>query len=597
RVSGYKPEEMTDAALFGLIHPDDVAEAARLFDQIVQDPGHILQTELRYRHKSGSWNYLEATGRNLLSDPLVEGIVVNFRDITERKQAEEELRIKGNALDNSIGAIAVSDMAGNITYLNRACARLWGSDTQEELLGKPYWELLELDNIDVAKKVATAMAEKGFWEGEVVAKRKDGKEVHVLVAAGLVNDAHGKPIQTLSSFMDVTERRQAEEGLRASEERFRHLVEEMDDGYMVIQGTTIAFVNASCGEMFGRSDQEMIGRSVHDFMPAKVLREILKARPKRRRGRSVPLHYETTLEHVDGTTRTVELGTNIITFSGAAALSVVMRDTTERKKAEEEKGRMEQQLLLSGRLVAVGELAAGVAHELNNPLAAVQAYSQFLTMRQDLDESIREDVETIHKEAQRASRITANLLSFARKHEPQKDLVLINKVIEDSVELNAYRLKVNNIEISTDLAPDVPETMVDFHQLQQVFVNLITNAEHAMTEAGGKGTLLIKTQRIGDSIQATFTDDGPGISEQNLVRIFDPFFTTKAVGEGTGLGLSICYGIIDQHEGRLYAKSKVGEGTTFTVELPVVTEVQASGEQAEPGRVEQKPTDRDRQAG
>ena len=597
RVLGYNPAEMVGSDPLQLVHPDDVAEATRLLSQLMDDPTHVVKAEMRYLHKDGSWRNIEAVAQNLLHDQLVEGIVVNFRDITERKRAEEELRLKENALENSINAVAMSDMAGMITYVNKACMRIWGDDKKEDIIGKPYWTILNASEATVATDVATAMVEKGWWQGDLRATLPDGSEAEVQVSAGLIRDDQGNPIQTISSFIDITERKQAEQALKASEERFRHLVEEMDDGYMVIQGTTIAFVNASCGEMFGRSDREMIGRSVHDFLPAKVLREILKARPKRRRGRSVPLHYETTLDHGDGTTRTVELGTNIIDFSGATALSVVIRDTTERKKAEEERGRMEQQLLLSGRLVAVGELAAGVAHELNNPLAAVQAYSQFLAMRQDLDESMRGDVEIIHKEAKRASRITANLLSFARKHEPQKDPISINKVIEGSVELNAYRLKVNNIEVSTDFAPDVPETLADFHQLQQVFVNLITNAEHAITEASGKGTLLIKTQKVGDSIQATFTDDGPGISEQDIGRIFDPFFTTKDVGKGTGLGLSICYGIINQHGGRLYAESKVGEGTTFTVELPVVTEVRATGQQTESVQVEQRRTDRNYLAG
>ena len=247
-------------------------------------------------------------------------------------------------------------------------------------------------------------------------------------------------------------------------------------------------------------------------------------------------------------------------------------DITERKQ-------MEQQLQLSGRLAAVGQLAAGVAHELNNPLTAVQAYAQSLTSRKDLDESMKNDVETICKEAQRATKITANLLSFARRHEPEKSFISINDLIEESLELHAYRMRVNNIETFTRLDPDLPFTMTDFYQMQQVFVNIITNAEQAMTEAHGKGKLSIKTQKVGEMIQITFADDRPGIPADDLKQIFDPFFTTKDVGEGTGLGLSICYGIVQEHGGNLYAKSKPGKGTTFVVEIPIVSEDQPRAEQ------------------
>ena len=231
-------------------------------------------------------------------------------------------------------------------------------------------------------------------------------------------------------------------------------------------------------------------------------------------------------------------------------------------------------------MAAVGELAAGVAHELNNPLAAVQAFAQLLNDRDDLDETVRSDVETIYKEAQRASRITSNLLSFARRHVPEKRLISINEVIEKALELHAYRMKVNNIDLVMDLDPDLPMTMADFHQMQQVFVNIINNAEQAMTEAHGKGRLCVNTQRVGGMLQIAFTDDGPGISADNLKRIFDPFFTTKEVGKGTGLGLSICYGLVQEHGGHLSARSKTGKGATFVVEIPILSKDERTAQEA-----------------
>ncbi len=218
------------------------------------------------------------------------------------------------------------------------------------------------------------------------------------------------------------------------------------------------------------------------------------------------------------------------------------------------------------------ELAARIGYELNHPLAGVTAYTQLLMARGLVDETTNSCLEAIYKEAQRATRVIDNLLSFARGHKPEKSLISINEVVEKNLELHAYRMSINNIKIVTELDPDLPKTMADFHQMQRVFVNITTNAEQAMTEAHGKGKLVIRTQTAGEMIQIAFTDDGPGISEDNLKTIFDPFFTTKDVGMGTGLGLSICCGIVQGHGGHLYAESKLGKGTTFVVGIPIVSD-------------------------
>jgi len=253
------------------------------------------------------------------------------------------------------------------------------------------------------------------------------------------------------------------------------------------------------------------------------------------------------------------------------------RDITELKLAEEERRRMEEQLQTADRLAAVGELSAGVAHELNNPLAAIQAFAQFLASRKDLDETVKGDVETIYREAQRATRITGNLLSFAVRDCPQRCPVSLNEIIERTVRLHTYLMKAGNIEVAMELSPDLPVTMADSERMQQVFSNLIRNAEQAMAETGG-GTLRIQTNRVNEAIRIIFADDGPGISAENVKCIFDPFFTTRDVGEGTGLGLSICFGIIEGHGGHIYVDSKPGEGATFVIEIPIVAESPSSVE-------------------
>ena len=235
---------------------------------------------------------------------------------------------------------------------------------------------------------------------------------------------------------------------------------------------------------------------------------------------------------------------------------------------EQEHKQMQEQLIVADRLASVGELAAGIAHELNNPLTGILGLSQLLAAR-DLPEETKKDLKLVYSEAQRAAGIVKNMLAFAREHPPVKEQLSINDVISKILELLAYEQKVNNIKVVKHLAPDLPQIMGDYFQLQQVFLNIVINAEQIMTEAHGKGTLIITTRGAGDIVTASFMDDGPGISQATLRRIYDPFFTTKEVGKGTGLGLSICHGIISNHGGRIYTKSELGKGATFTVELPL----------------------------
>jgi two-component system NtrC family sensor kinase len=237
---------------------------------------------------------------------------------------------------------------------------------------------------------------------------------------------------------------------------------------------------------------------------------------------------------------------------------------------------LQQQLIQSEKLSAIGELISGIAHELNNPLTGVMGYSQLLQLRKDLDDRAKENLLKINNLALRCQKIVQNLLSFARKQKPERTLSDVNDILEKTVELRGYELQVNNIEISRDLDRTLPKTIADAHQLQQVFLNIITNAEQAMLEAHGKGCLTIRTRADTQNarIIVELGDDGPGIPEVHLTRIFDPFFTTKDVGKGTGLGLSLSYGMIKEHGGNIYARSRLGEGSTFVIELPIIAQVQ-----------------------
>lgn len=250
----------------------------------------------------------------------------------------------------------------------------------------------------------------------------------------------------------------------------------------------------------------------------------------------------------------------VITLSPGEYL-LIGRDITREREEQE-------RLYLNDRLASTGEMAAGIAHELNNPLTGIVMLSQLL-MQGNFPDEVKNDIKDINSEAIRATDVVRNLLAFARKQPPARRLTQINKTIADVLKLRHYEQAVNNIEVTTKLHPDLPEIFVDNVQIQQVFLNLVLNAEYSMIHAHKKGKLHVESNISGGKIIVSFTDDGEGIKEENLKKLFQPFFTTKEVGVGTGLGLSLCYGIIHRHGGAIYASSKYGSWATFTVELPI----------------------------
>ncbi|MFQ5735458.1 MAG: ATP-binding protein [Thermodesulfobacteriota bacterium] len=258
------------------------------------------------------------------------------------------------------------------------------------------------------------------------------------------------------------------------------------------------------------------------------------------------------------------------TQSGPGRAVVYIRDVTEQRM-------ISQRLMQTDKLSSLGELVSGVAHELNNPLTGIMCFSELL-MDENIPKDVKLKLKKINDASHRCKKIIDNLLTFARWKMPEKRFEDINKVIRESAELRAYQLKVDNISLTLDLDPEMPGTMLDESQLHQVFINLINNARDAIKEKGGRGWIKITSSCKGDRIAVKFEDSGTGIPDEVANRIFDPFFTTKEVGKGTGLGLSISYGIIHEHGGNIYASSTAGRGTTFVVELPVISQI---GEQAE----------------
>ena len=239
-----------------------------------------------------------------------------------------------------------------------------------------------------------------------------------------------------------------------------------------------------------------------------------------------------------------------------------LEDVSARKK-------LHQQLIMNDRLASIGLLASGVAHEIGNPLTIIAGYANTIPLMDDLPEGAKEGLKIITEESMRAGDILKNLLTFARAESVTKERLNVNGSIRRVLELRAHEQKVNNITTKLNLAPDLPEIFGNRTQLEQVFYNIVVNAEFSMVDSHKQGNLTVTSMSDGCIVRIAFADDGAGISEENLSRIFTPFFTTKKIGQGTGLGLSICLGIVADHGGRLWAESDAGKGATFFIELPV----------------------------
>jgi signal transduction histidine kinase len=258
---------------------------------------------------------------------------------------------------------------------------------------------------------------------------------------------------------------------------------------------------------------------------------------------------------------------------GSVRIDALVRDVSERKKLEDQTRDLYHQLLQAEKLAALGQTISGVAHELNNPLATILTWAERLSQRppSEIDDKTKRGLETILSESERAAKIVRNLLTFARKRQSTRTMVDLNRVVRETLALRAYEQRITNLTIVDSLAAGLPQVFADAHQVQQVLLNLIINAEHAMLTANGRGTLVVRSWHDveRESVVIEINDDGPGIAAELQPKIFDPFFTTKEVGKGTGLGLTVAYAIVQEHGGRIRLASQSGAGASFYVELPV----------------------------
>lgn len=555
RVLGYEPASQIGTDPFRLVHPDDRSRLMESFGSVVSRPGPHPPTEMRVRHADGAWRTFEASATNLLHDPAVRGVVENLHDITERKQAEASIHFQARLLESVGQSVIATDLAGRIIYWNDAATALYGWE-REMAIGQNLRSLLvPREHQPDGAQIITRLSRGERWSGEFPLRHRDGRPLTVWTNNAPLVDEHGRLTALIGVSQDISERRQAERAI----EHLAAIVEGSDDAILsaALDGTVLSW-NVGAERIFGYRADEVLGRNIAMFAPPGREHECETMFERIIAGEPV-LHLETPRRRKDGSL--IDVAVTASALRGKAGqlmgISIIARDVTEQR-------RMAERLAAAEQLSAIGELAAGVAHEVNNPLAAI-ALSAELALRQRLPDQVRDDLRTVLREAQRAGDIVRALLRFARQREPVMDLIPVASALDEALALSEDRLARYRVTVTRRIAR-TPGVRADRDQLVQVFLNLINNAIDAMKQQGG-GTLAVRVRRMRAGVEVAVADTGPGIAPGALARIFDPFFTTKVVDEGTGLGLSLSGSIIARHGGTLTAES-TGAGACFRVTLP-----------------------------
>jgi len=492
-------------------------------------------------------------------------IIAVAKDITERRKLEEKYR---ELVETERDIIYSLDVRGNITFASPAVERILHY-RPDEVTGKSFmvlipkeWQEKTLTDFNNLLKIGKITADTILLDKE--------KQPHFVEYSSTVIKEDNKVVGTRGIARDITARKKAEEALI----RLSNAVKMSTDSVVIsnLEGKIVE-VNEATLEMYGIKDKrDLIGKNSIDLIsPEDRERAFAGIKETLEKGYIKNREYYITAK--DGSKLAVEMNVGVMKDMDGKPMGFVgiSRDITGRREAEAKRRELEQKAQVASRLSIVGEMASGIAHEVNNPLTSVIGFA-WLLMQKDVPEDIKEYTRYIHEGAERVASIVGRLLTFSHQQKPEKTYADINRILETTLQLQAYEMKTSNIKVTTNFDLDLPQIVVDPGQLQQVFLNIILNAATEMKLARKGGNLLVKTERIDDIIRISFTDDGPGIAEENLERIFEPFFTTRKPGMGTGLGLSVCHGIIAEHNGQIYARNNPDRGATFVVELPITTE-------------------------
>jgi PAS domain S-box-containing protein len=501
--------------------------------------------------------YFDCVLNAIVKGDEVVGASVLARDVTEEREKERRFTELFETLQEGV---YFSTPEGKLLDANPALVRVLGYEDKDELLRLDP-RTLNADSDQPPVLGRSADDQGGVRTREIALRRRDGALAAFVDSSRAVWDASGRIVRYQGTLVDVTERREMERVLRRQQEFQRCLLESFPDLILVIDlNETYSFVSARIGDLLGYTREELLGKRLEeqDHSPEllALVRELMAGHK----------HFdscECRTRHRAGSWRRVRASASPLRDDEGKVTGVIVsvRDITVEKK-------LEQQIIQSERLAAMGQMIGGFAHELNNPLTSILGMSELL-QDSPVPEASRKQLEILHQQARRAVEIVQNLTYFSRPPAPGKASIDLGELVQRTLDLHAYSLRKSNITVDYLRDASLPAVNGDAHQLMQVFLNLILNAEQAMREARDRGTLRIRLEKGITTVSVIFQDDGPGIPPDILPNIFDPFYTTKRPGRGTGLGLSICKAILREHNGNIEAASGPGGGAVFTVALPV----------------------------
>jgi PAS domain S-box-containing protein len=503
--------------------------------------------------------YFECVVNAIVKGDEIVGASILGRDVTE--QREKELRFT-ELFETLQEGVYFSTPEGQLLDANPALVAMLGYTRKDELLAVDPGALSPDSTEPVLGRMVSDRG--GLRTRELKLRRKDGTAATFLDSSRAVWDTAGNIIRYQGTLVDVTEKRAMERQLLQQEEFRRRLLESFPDLILVVDlDERYTFVSSRVRDMLGYQPEALMGKKIselEDHSPelASLYHDVASSR-------QVFASTEYGARHSDGSWRTMRASASQLFDADAKLIGVIIsvRDiTTERK--------LEQQVVQSERLAAMGAMIGGVAHELNNPLTVILGSADLLQDRVT-DEFAQKQVASLQQQARRAAEIVKDLTYFSRPPAPGKSGINLSEVVDRTLTLYAYSLRKNNITVDFLREPGLPYAQGDPQQLMQVFLNVIVNAEQAIREARAGGTLRIRLGKSANSVWASFQDDGTGIPPENLPLIFDPFYTTKRPGRGTGLELSICKSVMKEHNGNVEAANAPGGGAVFTVTLPTAT--------------------------
>jgi PAS domain S-box-containing protein len=557
RDKGYTREEIIGHSSREVNIWADKKEGIRLIET-VRAGKKIVNEEFQFRTKDG---YVRTglVSSEILSIGNEPCMLVMNNDITQQKQAAEQLRLLSSVTQQVSDSTIITDPKFNITYMNRAAQDLLGY-TLDEVRGKNLAMFNAFNPADRIRRSVKHTVSSGEVFSDVISKRrKDGSTIICDCRLSPLYDQDGKIRSYIDVERDVTRQKEVEQKLQEHKNLIDSILATMPEGVLVIDSKDrVVLANKAFQNIFRTGRKVLNEKLLHEILPVDQFFNLHKT-IKTKEAEKVTLEFRYKVQNTEKIIFCI-----IVKMDGELTLLTFSDVSGEREE--------EEKLYLADRLVSLGEMAAGLAHELNNPLTGILALSQLLTTS-DIPKDYQEDIECIHEEAKRAANIVKNVLLFARNKPDENGSSCVNEVLTDVLRLREYEQKANNIKVVTNLQDQLPNIPIDNGQLQQVFLNIISNAEAAIKDTKRPGLITVNTERVNNHINIIFKDNGSGIKKNVMPRIFDPFFTTKEIGKGTGLGLSICYSIIVKHGGKINVSSQVNEGAMFTIKMPIVAQV------------------------